>query len=538
MATRTATDRNYYIRPGDLEISENFNGDAHRFSVWSSGVVKMKAYYPGVSVFETASDGSYKAFQLRAQNIYIGAENYGKDLHLYARIDGSEDVATLAFSPKTQDEYKVSGTPKYDSDGTLSYTSYYIHLGTAYFNGGEYTESGTDEYSLTWDSGIFDSDDYWNGVGELSDAFAVENDEIVPQKKFRKIRVNGEFSANKMEENSVMRLPNGSRMEVPDGNGNVIAGFGSKGEYFSWAGGESGDNSVYSLTKQGKLKARGADIQGQITAQSAVFDGFVQNNFIIVSDAYAIDTKQRYTLDGKYSHIRMFRGTTCVLPIGKDYIGRRIILYDIQSAGGIVAKPPVLPSGSPDYCIVACDDGAEIFGFTPYDIHVGDTVKSIYFRNGFLELLAVPYSSASCRWVVVTNTATWRASNASIAALEKSVHILFYGTVEYANGGLVPKLKYSAVSLDALSVWRDDVGVYSVSVGNVVGMSGESVAIDVSAQCVVTVTGYGLAEDEDGVLQPVVASVRGMEGNTVFIDVTSGGKLADGGFLLKIEYIS
>ena len=569
-----------------MSIQENYDGDAHKFSVSVEKNTTIKVYYPDVNFFAIRSNGSYRQFYITATNTYIGAENYGSDIYLYLRVDDTEEeVATLVFSKNDPDTYKVEGVKKQDSYGTLIKTSYYVNLGKATFSSGTYRDS----YELEWDSGVFDTDEYWSDVDKLSEAFGLEEVEtenggeekddsegetdtnistqaeieessddagqegeevdnseekqketvIVPKKRFKMVDVKGPFSADSLKEESVIKLPNGSRMEVPDEEGKIISGFGNKEDYFIWAGAETPKDAVFSVSKKGKVKAMEAEIVGHITAESAVFSGFVQNDFALVSSVYTMNDNQEFLLDGNYSHLRVFRGTTCILPIGKQYIGRRILLYDTGSAGGVTGTKPNIPSGNPDYCAISCSDNMEIFGYEPYDIHLKDTVKSIFFKGGFIELIAVPYNNArSCRWVVIANTATWRGSDASVSTLDSSQRLLYYGKIEWNGTASVTTTSYCATDFDLIAMERAEKGMYTIEVGNLIDMSGTSVSIDVTRQCIITVSGYGREKNEtDEQMYPVVASIRYMEQNKVYIDTTTKGELTDGSFLLRIELL-
>ena len=587
MATRTSSSRNYYIRPDALSFLENYDGDARKFSVSVDKDATVKVYYPDISFFEIQSDGSYKQFRISASNTYIGTTNYGSDLYLYLRVDDTEpDTAVLVFSKNDTETYKVEGVEKKDSTGTIIKTSYYVNIGKATFTSGTYRDS----YEIKWDSGMFDTDEYWSSIDKLGEAFGLEEIEIeeegeekgegeenteanidtqaetsndaedtgkagneednpgeekqketiiVPKKRFKMIDVKGYFSADSLKEESVMKLPNGSRMEVPDKDGKVISGFGNKEDFFIWAGAEKPEEAVFSVSKNGKVMAMEAEITGNITAESAVFSGFVQNNFSIVSSVYTMNDNQEFILDGKHSHLRIFRGTTCVLPIGKQYIGRRILLYDVESAGGMIETKPNISAGSPDYCAVRCTDNYEIFGYEPYDIHLKSTVRSIFFKGGFIELIAVPYSKAnSCRWVVVANTATWRGSDASVSTLESSQRLLYYGKIEWNGTAPVIATSYCATDFDLITIERTEKGMYTIEVGNLVDMSGTSTSIDVTTQCMINIFGYGRETNEtDGLMYPIVATVRYMELNKVYVDTTCKGELTDGSFFFRIELL-
>lgn len=540
MSTRTATNKNYYIVPGTLEMTENFQGDARRISVWTAGSPTMKAYYPGSDAFKVTENGSYRVIPVQASSTYIGDANYGKDLNIYIRLDSGDETATLVFSPKSTDEYKPEGTPKYDDDGTVAYTSYYICIGKAVYTAA--TDSTGDSYSITWDSGTLDSDGYWSGVGELQDAFGVEGDLIIPKKQFARLNVGGPLQADSIAEGTSIRLPNGSRLEVPDGEGNIIAGLGNKDGYLIWAGGTSGSDAVFSVTKNGKVHAAEAEIEGNITARAARFSGYSQNDFIFLSDVYKSDSFGQYMLDGKYSHIRAFFGAKCVLPMGKEYVGRRIVIYDASSAGGIVSDLPATTIDE-QYCTVYCRGTNPIYGFNANDVHKQyESVLEVYFRGGAMEFLAVPYGQDSCRWFVVTDTSTWKCCDKSIFSMQKQPSLLYYGilTCDDTTHTFTYKHLFNALGESKISaLWVGD-GTYVVSLSKLKTFSGNDISLNLSTECVVSAFGYGDYKPSGASLGvPVTAAIDSIDvsAQAFRVYLSAGGSRVNGSFMLRIEYI-
>ena len=540
MSTRTATNKNYYIVPGSLEMTENFQGDAHRISAWMAGNPTVKAYYPSSDAFKVTEGGSYRELPVLASSIYIGEANYGQDLNIYIRLDSGEENALLVFSPKGTDEYRPEGTPKYNEDGTVAYTSYYICIGRAVFTAA--TDSTADSYTITWDSGTLDSDGYWSGVGELQDAFGVEGNLIVPKKQFARLNVGGPLQADSIAEGTSIRLPNGSRLEVPDGEGNVIAGLGNKDGYLIWAGGTSGSDAVFSVTKNGKVHATEAEIEGNITARAAIFSGYSQNDFIFLSDVYKSDSFGQYMLDGKYSHIRAFFGSKCVLPTGKEYVGRRIVIYDSSSAGGITSDLPIV-SIDEQYCTVYCAGYHPIYGFNANDVHKQyDSVKEVYFSGGAMEFLAVPYGQDSCRWFVVTDTSTWKCCDKSIFSMQKQPSLLYYGilTCDDTAHTFTYKHFFNALGESKISaLWVGD-GRYLVSLSNLKTFAGDDIELNLSTECVVSVFGYGEYRPSGALLGvPITAAIEslGSSAQSFRVILSAGENLVNGSFMLRIEFI-
>lgn len=123
---------------------------------------------------------------------------------------------------------------------------------------------------------------------------------------------------------------------------------------------------------------------GDITAKSGTFSGFLLAEFSELSGSVTLST-QANVLSGGY--------LTLTLPVSISFAGRRILVMDQNF-------PPYTKTSLGQYTYIEVASG-NMYGLGEYADTDTPAYSMIEIRGGAVELVALPYSDTSVRWVVI-----------------------------------------------------------------------------------------------------------------------------------------
>lgn len=252
------------------------------------------------------------------------------------------------------------------------------------------------------------------------------------------------------------------------------------------------------------------------------FDGFIQTKFVRAEDVEEV-INNTCTLKGEHCHLIVKNWCTYRLPVDGKHIGKRIVLLNIPSAGGLSTVEVV--------------NGDQIIGYKSLSTDVvSDNVTSIRFGRGILEFLAVPgETDAVCRWVCITNKAEDSRANTDLF-LAPSPRLLYYAEVQRDGRNTVTPTKVRSYLSDTPNIYpytgySEKDGTVRIDLSNCFpnGMS--------LAYCMISVT--GLPGVGASAVLPTFAAIGTYNETDNWFDVQTGNRsnnLTNGGFILRIDY--